>query len=120
MSDGRAEAHAIGVDAWLTEDQDLRGSAERQPTSNDVQSRTAVCAAYPYSRNMRADCESGMDGDLSTLAPSRAKVVSSDERWAAWVAKGVEHDRRIKARAIAIATAVGAGAFLSLIVFLLR
>ena len=55
-----------------------------------------------------------------TVAFSRAEVVSSDERWAAWVAKGAEHDRRIKERAIAIAAAVAAGAFLSLIVFLLR
>lgn len=55
-----------------------------------------------------------------TVAYSGAEVVSADERWAAWVAKGAEHDRRIKERAIAIATAVAAGAFLSLVVFLLR
>lgn len=55
-----------------------------------------------------------------TVAYRRAEVVSSDERWASWVAKGAEHDRKIKGRAIAIATAVAAGAFLSLIVFLLR
>lgn len=55
-----------------------------------------------------------------TVAYSRAEVVSSEERWAAWVAKGAEHDRKIKGRAIAIATAVAAGAFLALIVFLFR
>ena len=55
-----------------------------------------------------------------TVAYSRAELAFSDERWAAWVAKGVEHDRNIKERAIAIATAVAAGAFLSLTVFLLR
>ena len=55
-----------------------------------------------------------------TVAYSRAEVVSSDERWAAWVAKGAEHDRKLKERAIAIATAVAAGALLSLMVFLLR
>ena len=52
----------------------------------------------------------------------KAAVIAStsDERWAAWVAKGVEHDRNIKDRAIAIATAVAAGAALSLVIFLLR
>ena len=55
-----------------------------------------------------------------TVAYSRAELVSSDERWAAWVARGVEHDRKIKKRAIAIATAVAAGAALSLVIFLLR
>ena len=55
-----------------------------------------------------------------TVAFSRAEVVSSDERGAAWVEKGAEHDRKIKGRAIAVAAAVAAGAFLSLIVFLLR
>jgi hypothetical protein len=53
-----------------------------------------------------------------TVAYRRAEVMSADERWAAWVAKGAEHDRKIKERAIAIATAVAAGAFLSLIVFI--
>jgi hypothetical protein len=55
-----------------------------------------------------------------TVAYSRAELLSSDERWAAWVARGVEHDRKIKKRAIGIATAVAAGAALSLVFFLLR
>jgi hypothetical protein len=55
-----------------------------------------------------------------TVAYSRAELLSSDERWAAWVARGVEHDRKLKKRAIAIATAVAAGAGLSLVIFLLR
>ena len=50
---------------------------------------------------------------------TRPEGVSSDERWAAWVARGVEHDRNIKKRVIAIAT-VAAGAALSLVIFLLR
>ena len=45
---------------------------------------------------------------------------ASDERWAAWVAKGVEHDRNTKKRAIAIAAAVAVGAALSLVILLLR
>jgi len=55
-----------------------------------------------------------------TVAYSRAELVSSDERWAAWVARGVEHDRKLQKRAIAISTAVAAGAALSLVIFLLR
>jgi len=46
--------------------------------------------------------------------------MSSDERWAAWVARGVEHDSKIKKRATAIAAAVAAGVALSLVIFLLR
>jgi hypothetical protein len=55
-----------------------------------------------------------------TVVYSRAEGVSSDERWAAWVARGVEHDRKLKTRLIAIAAAVAAGAALSLVTFLLR
>jgi len=54
------------------------------------------------------------------VAYTRAQVASSDERWAAWVARGLEHDRQIKKRLIAIATAIAAGGALSLVVFLLR
>ena len=55
-----------------------------------------------------------------TVAYSRSESVSSsDERWAAWLAKGVEHDRKFKKRVIAIG-AVIAGAALSLMIFLLR
>ena len=55
-----------------------------------------------------------------TVAYSRAALLSFDERWAAWVAKGVEHDRTLNIRAVAIATAVAVGAALSPVVFLLR
>ena len=41
----------------------------------------------------------------------RADVSTADERWAAWVARGVEHDRKTRKCAIAaaaiIASAVG-------------
>ena len=55
-----------------------------------------------------------------TVAYSRAEGVSSDERWAAWVARGVEHDRKLKKRAIVTAAAVAVGAALWLVIFLLR
>jgi hypothetical protein len=45
---------------------------------------------------------------------------TSDERWAAWVAKGVEHDRNTKKRVIAIAACVAGGAALSLVIVLPR
>ena len=37
---------------------------------------------------------------------------SADERWAAWVEKGIEHDKRVKDRAIVVATALLAAATL--------
>ena len=55
-----------------------------------------------------------------TVAYSRTESVSSDERWAAWVAKGVEHDSTVKKRAIAIAAAIAVCGALSLVIFLLR
>lgn len=55
-----------------------------------------------------------------TVAYSRAAFLASDDRWAAWVARGVEHDRKHKKRAIAIVSAVAAGVGLSLVIFLLR
>ena len=57
---------------------------------------------------------------IETVPHTRAESISSDERWAAWVARGVEHDRKLKKRAIAIAAAVAAGAAMSLVIFLLR
>jgi hypothetical protein len=55
-----------------------------------------------------------------TVANSGAELMSFDERWAAWVAKGVERDRRMKKRAIVTASAVAAATLLSLIIALLR
>ena len=71
--------------------------------------RTAVADACPYTQTMQTD-----------FVKVASMASTSDERWAAWVAKGVERDRNIKKRAIAIATAVAAGAALSLVIFLLR
>jgi hypothetical protein len=56
---------------------------------------------------------------IETVPYTRAESVSSDERWAAWVARGVEHDRKLKKRVIAIAAAVAASAAMSLVIFLL-
>jgi hypothetical protein len=41
------------------------------------------------------------------LVPTTAS--SADRRWAAWVAKGIEHDRRMKDRAMLVAIAVTGG-----------
>ena len=57
---------------------------------------------------------------IETVSYTRAESASSDERWDAWVARGVEHDRKLKRRSIAIAAAVAVGAALSLVIFLLR
>ena len=75
----------------------------------DVQTRTAVADACPYTQTMQTD-----------FVKADVMASASDERWAAWVAKGVEHDRNTKKRVIAIAAAVAAGAALSLVILLLR
>ena len=56
---------------------------------------------------------------LETVA-SRPEGLTSDERWTAWVAKGVEHDRKITKRARAVLLAIAAGVMLSLSTALLR
>jgi hypothetical protein len=40
---------------------------------------------------------------------SQLPDVTSDERWAAWVARGVEHDKREGRRAFAMAVVVASG-----------
>jgi len=47
----------------------------------------------------------GMTGEALTY---RAEENASDQRWAAWIAKGAEHDRRMTTRIVAIAVAVTA------------
>jgi hypothetical protein len=54
-----------------------------------------------------------------TVAYSRAEGLTADERWAAWVARGAEHDKKVKSRAIAIAVAVAAGGAVWLAIVLL-
>jgi hypothetical protein len=49
----------------------------------------------------------------------RADARTADERWAAWVAKGVEHDRKTKKRAIAAAAVIASGLTLWLAILLL-
>jgi hypothetical protein len=46
-----------------------------------------------------------MTGDALT---HRAEERTSDERWASWIAKGADHDRRMTARIVVIAAAVAA------------
>ena len=89
----------------------MRIAARRRDklTLNDVQTRTAVADACPYTQTMQTD-----------FVKAASMASTSDERWAAWVAKGVEHDRNLKKRAIAIAAAVAVGAALSLVILLLR
>lgn len=89
----------------------MRIAARRRDklTLHHVQTRTAVPDACPYTRTMQTD-----------FVKADVMAGTSDERWAAWVAKGVEHDRNIKNRVIAIAAGVAAAAALSLVIFLLR
>ena len=49
----------------------------------------------------------------------RADASTADERWAAWVAKGAEHERKTKKRAIAAAAVIVSGVGLWLAVVLL-
>ena len=49
----------------------------------------------------------------------RADASTADERWAAWVAKGAEHERKTKKRAIAAAAVIVSGLGLWLAVVLL-
>lgn len=57
---------------------------------------------------------------LETVASRSAEGLTSDERWAAWVAKGVEHDRKTRKRASGILVAVATGVALWLSIVLLR
>jgi len=50
----------------------------------------------------------------------RADASTSDERWAAWVARGVEHERKTTKRAIAAAAVIASGLGLWLAIILLR
>ena len=49
----------------------------------------------------------------------RADASTADERWSAWVARGVDHDRKIKRRAIAAAIiASGLGLWRAIVLLL--
>jgi hypothetical protein len=49
----------------------------------------------------------------------RADAGTADERWAAWVARGVEHDVRTRKRAIVAAAVIASGLGLWLAIVLL-
>lgn len=80
----------------------------------------AKTAVFAKTRDESPDEGKMLPMATKTVAYTGAEGVSSDERWSAWVARGVEHDRKIKKRAIAIAAAVATGAAMSLVIFLLR
>ena len=52
-----------------------------------------------------------------TIADPRAEAIAAEERWVAWVVRGLEYDRQLKKRAIvgaaAIALVVALGLFLT-------
>lgn len=54
---------------------------------------------------------------IETLADQRAEAIAAEERWIAWIARGREHDRQLKKRAVvgavAIAVVVALGLFLT-------
>ena len=50
----------------------------------------------------------------------RASGPTADERWTAWVAKGIAHDRRVKDRAIVAAAALLIAATVWMVIALLR
>lgn len=57
---------------------------------------------------------------LDTPAPREAKDLSADERWAIWVAKNVEQDRRARNYAIAFAAALAVSGIAALAIALAR
>lgn len=54
------------------------------------------------------------------IVASRLEGITSDERWRAWVAKGVAHDRKIRKRARAALMAIAAGMAVWLSIALLQ
>ena len=48
----------------------------------------------------------------------RTDASTSDERWAAWVARGVENEKKTKRRAIGAAAVIASGLGLWLAIFL--
>ena len=53
------------------------------------------------------------------VVADRADASTADEQWSAWVARGVDHDRKIKRRAIAAAViASGLGLWLAIVLLL--
>ena len=46
---------------------------------------------------------------LVSVPGSVEATPTADERWAAWLARGAEHDRKLNTRAIVIGSVLGAG-----------
>jgi hypothetical protein len=64
---------------------------------------SAMCASEQFD----GDDEGNMGGMIPEIPRYvRTSKPSADQRWAAWVAKGIEHDRRVKDRAILAAAAL--------------
>ena len=81
-----------------------------------TQCESHVCALVNSSvRAMDPQCGMALD----TIA-RRPEGLTSDERWAAWVARGVEHDKKFTKRARAILMAIVVGVVLWLSIALLR
>ena len=55
-----------------------------------------------------------------TVTSSPATALTSDERWTAWIARGVAHDRKVMKRARAVLMAIAVGVVLWLSIALLR
>ena len=72
-------------------------------------SSTEVGALYTseQTRRSRFGHHSRMTTDATV--PGQAAESTMDERWAAWVARGATHDRKVRKRWIAFAGAVGGG-----------
>lgn len=57
---------------------------------------------------------------LETAAARPAEELTSDQRWAAWVAKGREHDRTARKRGRALLVVIAIAAALWLLLALLQ
>lgn len=57
---------------------------------------------------------------IDSLAPRESTDLAADERWAVWIAKNVEQDRRTRNFSIAFAAAVGVSLAIAFAVTLVR
>ena len=57
---------------------------------------------------------------LETAAFAPAEELTSDQRWAAWIARGREHDRKTRKRARVILVGIAGAAALWLMIVLLQ
>lgn len=75
----------------------------------------SVCRALHTGPHMQLLCTSELRGGREAIHHCRmigealtyhAEETTSDQRWAAWIAKGAEHDTKMTARIVVIAVAV--------------